>query len=141
MIQAMPLTRFYQLPRQRRLMLLRAAVALTAASGAVALLPFRSAIEFGAIPLGRLNGVTPEDCVWAVEAFARRAPWRTLCIQKGLAVQRLLRGGGVDAILHYGARRSAGSGALEAHVWVSVSGEAIIGGEEAAAFAEVAAFP
>lgn len=85
--------------------------------------------------------MTAEECVWAVEAIARRLPWRTVCIQKGLAVQRLLRSSGVDAILHYGARRAPDSGELEAHVWVTVAGEAVIGGEEAVGFAEIAAFP
>ena len=68
-------------------------------------------------------------------------PWRTLCIEKGLAVQRMLRRGGVDAVLHYGARRSVKTGELEAHVWVSVSGEIVIGGEEALGMPELARFP
>lgn len=141
MSQATPMTRFYRLSRERRQLVWRAAIALTAASAAVALLPFRKAIEFGSIPLKRPNGVTAGDCVWAVEAFARRVPWPAMCIQKGLAVQRLLRSGGVDAVLHYGANRSAETGELQAHVWVSVSGETVIGGEEAVGFAEVATFP
>lgn len=120
---------------------MKAFVALTAASVAVAILPFRKAIAFGSVPLHRRSDVTLDDCVWAIEAVGRRLPWRTMCIQKGLALQRLLRSGGVDAVLHYGARRSADSGALEAHVWVSVSAQTIIGGEEAPGFAEVAAFP
>jgi hypothetical protein len=141
MIQTMALTRFYRLSRERRLMVVRAAVAVTAASVAVALLPFRKAVELGSVALKPRNGITPEDSVWAVEAVARRMPWQPMCIQKGLAVQRLLRSGGIDAILHYGARRSPESGELEAHVWVSVSGETIIGGEDAAGFAELAQFP
>jgi hypothetical protein len=137
----MPLTRFYRLPRERRRVLIRAFFALAAASAAVAILPFRKAIAFGSVPLKRRIEVTLDDCVWAVEAVGRRLPWRPMCIQKGLAVQRLLRLGGIDAVLHYGARRSADSGTLEAHVWVSVSAKTIIGGEEAPDFAEVAAFP
>lgn len=85
--------------------------------------------------------MSPEDCVWAVEAAGQRLPWRTMCIQKGLAVQRLLRSGGVDAVLHYGAARTKDTGKLEAHVWVSVEGVTVIGGEEAPLFTEVAAFP
>ena len=72
--------------------------------------------------------------------MSRRLPWRTKCIEKGLAVQRLLRSGGVDALLHYGARH-AENGMLEAHVWVSVDGETVIGGDEAPGFAELAQYP
>jgi hypothetical protein len=140
-MHALPLARFYRLPSDRRRTLARACVVLTAASAAVAFLPFRKAIEFGATPLRRQFGLSAEACVWAVEAAARRLPWRTMCIQKGLAVQRLLRTAGVDAVLHYGARRGADSGKLEAHVWISVDGRTVIGGEEAAGFPELAVFP
>jgi hypothetical protein len=64
-----------------------------------------------------------------------------VCIEKGLVVQRLLRGGGVDAILHYGARHNPDTSRLEAHVWVTVDGESVIGGAEATGFAEVAKYP
>jgi hypothetical protein len=114
---------------------------LTGASIAVAALPFRIAIRFGAVGLRRRGRTTQEDAVWAVEAAGRLLPWRTMCIEKGLAVQRLLRSAGVDAVLHYGARHSPGCGKLEAHVWVTVDGETIIGEDEAPCFAEVASFP
>jgi hypothetical protein len=64
-----------------------------------------------------------------------------MCIEKGLAVQRLLRSGGVDAVLHYGARHSPETGRLEAHVWVTADGQPIIGAEEAPQFAEIVSFP
>jgi hypothetical protein len=138
--ETMVLTRFFRLSGDRRLILAKAVLTLAAASVAVAFLPFRWAIGFGAIALKRPTGVTPDDCVWAVEAAARRLPWRTVCIQKGLAVQRLLRSGGVDAVLHYGARNGADQRKLEAHVWVSVGGISVIGGEEAAGFVEIASY-
>lgn len=137
----MPLRRLYRLPRERRRILLRALAVLTGASAAVAFLPFRNAIGFGSVSVKARPRVTPEDCVWAVEAAAQRLPWRTMCIEKGLAVQRLLRHGGVDAVLHYGARHVGDLGKIEAHVWVSVAGTIVIGGEEAREFAEVRAFP
>lgn len=122
-------------------MLARSAALLTVASAAVAVLPFLRAIRLGAIPLGPCRDVAIDDCVWAIEAAARRLPWRTVCIEKGIALQRLLRSSGVDAILHYGARHHPDSSTLEAHVWVTVKGEAVIGGKEAAGFVEVANFP
>jgi hypothetical protein len=121
-------------------MLVRASVLLGFASAAVALLPFRLAIRFGSVPLGLAN-CSPEDCIWAVEAAARRLPWRTLCIEKGLAAQRLLRTRGVNAVLHYGARHHPATGKLEAHVWVTVDGRPVIGGAEAPDFAPIATYP
>lgn len=141
MTSSFPLLRLYRMDPARRRLVLRAAMVLSAASAAVALLPFRQAIRFGSVPLGARSGVAPEACVAAVEASARRLPWRTMCIEKGLATQRLLRRGGADARLHYGARHDPATGKLEAHVWVSIDGIIVIGGEEARGFAKVATYP
>ena len=134
------MTRLNRLPRDRQRLLVRALVLLTLISAAVAWLPFDRAIRLGSVPLGRRRA-NAEDTVWAVEAAARRLPWRTVCIEKGLALQRLLRSAGVDAILHYGARHHPIDGRLEAHVWVSVADRAVIGGEEAPQFAAIATYP
>ena len=133
--------RLYRMDPARRRLVLRAAAAVTAASAAVALLPFRRAIRFGSSPVGGAQRVAPSECVWAVEAAARRLPWRTMCIQKGLAAQRLLRESGTDARLHYGARHHPETGKLEAHVWVSAGGSIVIGGDEAGEFAELGVYP
>jgi hypothetical protein len=79
--------------------------------------------------------------VSAIETAARRLPWRVVCIQKGIAAQRMLRRRGLDAVLHYGIGNDRDRDRLDAHVWVSVDGAPVIGGEEARAFAPVAAFP
>jgi hypothetical protein len=136
------LRRLRDIGQVRRRLLMHAAVTLTGASAAVALLPFPRAIAVGSVPLGsskREGSVA--DCVWAVEAAARRLPFRTMCIEKGLAVQRMLRRNGVDALLHYGARLDSGSQKLDAHVWVTVAGATVIGGEEAGRYRQVAVFP
>jgi hypothetical protein len=130
-----------RLGQSRQWLVVRAALTLAASSAAVALLPFRTAIGYGSIRLKKRSDPALPDFVWAVEAAARRVPWRTMCIEKGLATQRLLRSAGVDAILHYGARNDPDGGKLEAHVWVSVSDEIVIGGAEARGFAEIATFP
>jgi hypothetical protein len=64
-----------------------------------------------------------------------------MCIEKGLVVQRMLRSGGADAILHYGARHHRDTRNLEAHVWVTVDGCAVIGGAESGEFAPIASYP
>lgn len=132
--------RWRELDGARRRLLCRAAWWLSLASGAVALFQFNRAIRLGCV-----NGSESDDCsiadiVWAVEAAARRLPWRTMCIEKGIAVQRVLRASGFDAILHYGARQHAVHGQLEAHVWVSVGEVVVMGGDEMVGFAEVATY-
>ena len=104
-MKAGPIQRYRRLSSEQRRLLSRSVILLTAASAAVALLPFRRALAIGSVAIGKHgDAVDPFDCVWAVEAAARRLPWRTMCIEKGLAVQRMLRLSGVDARLHYGAR-------------------------------------
>ena len=131
--------KFRSLDLARRKLILRAAVSVTAASAAIACLPFRHAIRFGSVPVSERSEHSVDDWLWAVEAVARRLPWRTMCIEKGLSLQRLLRRDGVDARLHYGARHDGGK--LEAHVWVTVAGRPVLGGEEADGFAEIASSP
>lgn len=135
-----PVKRLRRLSSERRELLLRSAFLLGCASVAVAILPFRTAIRFGSVRLGE-SALAEADCIWAVEAAARRLPWRTMCIEKGLVVQRMLRRAGIDAVLHYGARHNPDSRKLEAHVWVMVADRAVIGGEEARGFAEIASYP
>ncbi|MCA1658502.1 MAG: lasso peptide biosynthesis B2 protein, partial [Verrucomicrobiaceae bacterium] len=108
---------------------------------ALSILPFARAIRFGSINCGERTSGDVEQYVWAVQAAARRLPWRTVCIQQGLALQRLLRGSGHDSILHYGARHASATGKLEAHVWVSLASSTLIGGPEADGFVEIASFP
>jgi hypothetical protein len=140
-MSAGPFARLRRLGSERRRLLARAALLLTGASFVVAALPFRLAIRFGGVPATGRGDRAAEDAVWAVEAASRLLPWRTMCIEKGLAVQRMLRSAGVDAVLHYGARHSPETGKLEAHVWVTAEGRAIIGADEAPYFAELASFP
>ena len=135
--------RWRRLDREQRLLLAEAAGALLRASAMLRLRPFKRAIRFGSIPLGTAVGRAGivDDCAWAVRACARWLPWRLVCIQNGLAVQRMLRKRGVDAVLRYGIATNRAPGKLEAHVWVTVCDRAVIGGEEAKDFAPVAAYP
>jgi hypothetical protein len=141
MSHAGPFTRFRNLDGERRALLARAAITVALSSAAVALLPFRRAIRFGSVETAGPAGQGIEDWLWAVEAAARRVPWRAVCIEKGLALQRLLRRDGIDARLHYGARHDPNDGKLQAHVWVTVGERTVIGGEEAPGFTEIASYP
>ena len=133
--------RWRRLDKSRRLLFGPAILMLATSSVMVALLPFRRVVRFGAIPLGDGPPLDIADCVWAIEAASSRLPLRTMCIEKGLAAQRMLRLSGVDAILHYGARLTPEDVALQAHVWVTVDATTIIGGDVAPGFAQIASFP
>lgn len=80
---------------------------------------------------------------WAVTAAARRVPWRAVCFQQGIAVQRMLCHRGIAAELHYGVAKAldpSRAGDLEAHVWVTAGAVTVIGGEVAARFTPIMVF-
>lgn len=134
---------FRRLGRERQSLLIEAVYELALASASVAFLPFRRAIVRGSTPLaeGRRPPGGTESVVWAVEAAARRLPWRTVCIEQGIAAQRMLRRRGIDARLHYGARNDHAASRLEAHVWATVDGVPVIGGPEQDRYAAIATYP
>jgi hypothetical protein len=139
----------FRLPRLHRLgaadwrLLAEALPTLVWASLAISVLPFRRVAAAASLP--RRN-VRPPDAAaarkiaWAVNAWARRVPWRAVCFQRGLAAHRMLRRRGYESVLHYGVAQSQGEG-LKAHVWVALGGEAVIGGEEAPGFTCLTVFP
>jgi len=130
-------------PRDRRL-LAEAMATLALAALAVALLPLRTIGAFVGRPARRTaSGTARASAVarvrWAVIACASRAPFRAKCFEQGLAAVWLLRRRGVSATLHFGAAREQEK--LIAHVWVTVDGEDVIGGENKDRFFELARFP
>ena len=140
----------YFLERVRRIgwrgtvLIAEASLALAAAAAVLHLLPFRRAIRFGSGVLPRI-GVEPaletlRRIERSVEQAAALVPWRTVCLQKGLALQWMLRRRGVDARLHYGIGKDE-AGALCAHVWVSAGQTMLIGSEQAPLFRTVATYP
>lgn len=121
-------------------LLAEATLELSAASLAIQLLPFRRHVRMGSVPVARISRSGAERCIWAVNAAAARLPWKTVCFQKGLALQRMLRKRGIAALLHYGIGKDA-DGGLMAHVWIEAEGRVIMGGAEACGFRHVATYP
>ncbi len=117
-------------------------MALAAASLAIAVLRFRrvAAMADGAWESRTVEPASLARIGWAVEAAARRVPWRTVCFQKGLAAHWMLRRRRIASTLCYGVRQSADKG-VEAHVWVVSGDHEVIGCEIADQFGEVARFP
>ena len=132
--------RFLALEASKKALVIEAALALAAATAAIQFLPFRRAFQLGARPLGTSQSPNIREMVWAIEAAAAHLPWKTMCFQKGLALQVLLRRRGIEAKLHYGVGYDP-ERALRAHVWVSAEGNIVIGGEEAPKFRLLASMP
>jgi hypothetical protein len=124
-------------------LLAEALVTLAAASAAIRAIPFRR-VAAAAARWGRAATRHDPETVrrtrWAVEAWSRRVPWRTVCFQKGLTLHLMLRRRGIESVLLYGVAQQPERG-LAAHVWVDVGEESVIGGEEAAGFTCLARFP
>jgi hypothetical protein len=127
-------------------LLIEATASLAAASIAIKRLPFNRLMqEAGRLPHSRLRQRQGRDgdrarVAWAIEAAAKRVPWRTVCLHKGIAAQALLRRRRLPGTLYYGIKPSGVEG-LSAHVWVTSAGFPIVGNETAHLFACVAAFP
>ena len=133
-----PITTLRRLSPAERLLLAEAAVTLCLAALAIRLLPFRRTVGFGAISLGSKAGLPLPSLLWAIDAAARRMPFRAACFERGLAAQRMLRRRGQDARLHYGV---APGERLQAHVWVTLRGTIVEGAATAARHTEVGAWP
>jgi hypothetical protein len=119
--------------------------ALTAASAAIKLLPFRTVVrtmncgqdgherrpsEYGELAVAIRRAVT---------RATTRLPLTIVCFPEGLAAHRMLRRRGAPSLVHYGLRQSESK--LSAHVWVTL-GETVVVGEETTDFHTcVAVFP
>jgi hypothetical protein len=138
------LTRLSRLSRAEAALLAEAMLVLAFSSAAIRLLPFA---RVGRLASGRLGRRRPRPAgelvakvAWAVRACARRAPWRAVCFQQGLAAQIMLRRRGLDSTLYFGAANDRTEG-LAAHVWVKLGEREVVGCDEAAGFAVLAVFP
>jgi hypothetical protein len=138
--------KFFQLPRQDRLLLLEATISMAIAGFAIAVLPFRYLVLVAARPIRGLGPNNQARVImvrrirWAIITATRRVPWRARCFQQGIAAQLMLRRRGIPSALYYGAKPDDLSG-LSAHVWVRDGDVDVIGGDTAHGFAILAVFP
>lgn len=117
-------------------------VTLALASVAIHFLPFRYL-------MGRLvrlprpgSEVVADPAVLArcVLILRSRVPWKAACFQSALCLYLMLQRRGHRPLLHYGIKRDD-TGELMAHVWLTLHGQALVGGDQAAGFSMVATFP
>lgn len=121
--------------------IVEASLALATASIVTRVLPFHRYIGLGARVLRSSGSSAQASTALIVDALADRVPFRAVCLQRGIALQWMLRRRGIDAILHYGIELPKDEGALSAHVWVSVDGDVVIGAPQHLRCTEVARYP
>jgi hypothetical protein len=66
---------------------------------------------------------------WAVSAASRWLPWRSDCLIQTMAATRWLRRKGYSPSFHLGVVTEESRDGLEAHAWLSLDGEIIVGGD------------
>lgn len=122
-----------------------AAAELTRASVEIRLTPSRRTVGLlGALqsperepPVAVSQRETAARVGLTVARVAARLPWRPTCLRQALAVQRMLRRRRIPCRLHLGVT-SATAG--QAHAWVTVGGEPIVGRPGVERFVPLAAF-
>jgi Transglutaminase-like superfamily len=137
--------RVLRLPAHDRRCVFEAVVQVTRASLELRLLPSKRTVSL----LGSVGTSVPEESVdqpqlreaalvgRAVAAAGRRLPWHPTCLRQALAAQRMLRRRGIANRLHLGVASAA---ELEAHAWVTVQGEPVVGNAGLERFVPLAAF-
>jgi hypothetical protein len=134
------------LPGRRWWMLLEAALGLTAARLALAVVPFRHLTwlferraawaEVTGMERARLKS----EVRWAVKTVSRWLPERFVCFPRAIAAQAMLRRRGVSTTLYYGASRQPEMGIIT-HVWIQDGDEGVIGSLAARGHKVLARYP
>lgn len=100
---------------------------------ALSMLPWRLASRFLATAVASGQTTPTDRLTWAIHAASRFVP-RPTCLTKALALQTLLARRGRLAILHLGVKTTRTAG-LEAHAWLELNGNVILGEGRRAGFA------
>lgn len=142
------LARWRTLGPARRRLLLRAVLALCAASLRVRLVAFPRI----AAGLGQMRAPQPDMPVnaqdrdralgirWAIGAAARRLPFECACLARALAAHVLARELGLVPTLHLGAETGQQDRA-ETHAWLTIAGVCVTGYPLPPGMVEVGCFP
>ena len=114
---------------------------LALARAAVIVLPFRVlsrrlGVRHAETPAAATSDPASRRVAWAIAAAARRAPWRTECLEQAVAAKAMLRRRGIPSTLYLGMARNP----TAAHAWLRVGDLNVTGGRDVAQYAVVASF-
>jgi len=122
------LTRFFQLSRTERRMLLRVLLVVGVARGALLTLPMQRARRLVAKVASGSAGDSVQRVVWAVKAVSSCLPGAT-CLTQALAAEALLSHAGLSPQIEIGVAKDKLSG-FQAHAWVVCHGQVVLGGQQ-----------
>jgi len=125
--------RFWGLPSEDRVLILRGALHLTLAVAGLRFLGFRRChglIQNFSLPRRKAAASSRVDArektkkiVRAARSVERNAPFEANCLERSLALWWTLRRDSIPADLHIGGRKSGGR--FEAHAWVEWDGQVL----------------
>jgi transglutaminase superfamily protein len=126
---------------RRRTYLREATLMLALARVAVRLLPPARILAWANRPQRRISRFAADKVrwvVWSIDTMSAK-PWiEASCLASALAAHAMLRRRGIASSLCLGVAPDAG--AVAAHAWIEVGGDAIVGATEAARFKRIAQF-
>ena len=125
----------------RRVYLREAAVMLVLARIAVRWLPSARLLAWADRPVRHIRRFATDEVHWidwSIERAGALPGMNVLCLPRALAAHAMLRRRGISSRLCLGVAHDGGE--FAAHAWIEVDEKKIVGGEEAGAFTQIAAF-
>jgi len=123
---------FHRLDAQTQAIACEAIAMLALARLMVLALPFHriaKRLAVGASSGPMEAGVTRAAAVARmVRTAARAMPFRAMCLEQAVATAAMLRRRHIPATIHLGTARNPHAAGFEAHAWLSVAGEVVVGG-------------
>jgi hypothetical protein len=139
-------SKFLNLTRGTRILLIEATFWLIAAQATLRILPFRSIAPYLGEYMARTpyeTGALPEDLIgnisWALATASRHLPWECKCLAQAMAGKAMLTRRGVPSTLYLGLAKDE-EGAMHAHAWLRCGDEILTGQYNLAAYKVVASF-
>jgi hypothetical protein len=139
-------SKFLNLTRSERILLIEATFCLVAAQAALLILPFRSIAPYLGEYMTRSSlqtGALSEDLIgnisWALATASRHLPWECKCLVQALAGKAMLKRRGVPSTLYLGLAK-AGEAQLKAHAWLRCGERILTGWQAMGEYAEIASF-
>jgi hypothetical protein len=127
------LGKIFKLSRGDRWLLVRAFAAVISAWVAVRIFPASAVLKKVSAEIPLRSGRAPQTTgriAWAVSVAARYIPG-SKCLVQAIAGRNLLASYGFPSEIHIGVAKDSKNW-LNAHAWVEVDGETVIGGDTAA---------
>lgn len=131
-----PVLKFVRLPKRDRTLLLKTYLLLSLVRLSLWLLPFKTLQsglaklqqqpQYQAPKLTRISRRVVDRAIWAVNTSSHYMPGKVKCLARALVTQVLIRRRGYDPELKIGVAKAADQ-SLEAHAWVELQGQVVIG--------------